>query len=111
MSGLIGVQTVCKDHQQTTKVDVSKEVLILSLPFTNKKVCFVLCCHIRVSNSLDQDQARHVLGLICVQAVCRRHWQAKSEVVKMPSAANIEGALGLKTQVTNTSTLLNYFFH
>ena len=60
MSGLICVQTVRKDHQQTTKVDLSKEELILSLPFTNKK-SGLLCPLLSYQsvNSLDQDQARH----------------------------------------------------
>ena len=38
---------------------------------------------IRVSNSLDSDQARRLLGLICVQTVCGKDYQQTTPTVNI----------------------------
>ena len=63
-SGLIWVQTVCKGYQQMTTVTTSRERVKIVYGFLKKKKKIQKAFRntIRVSNSLDPDQARHFVG-------------------------------------------------
>ena len=77
LSGLIWVQTVCKGYQQT----------ILFTIFASCKSTFLknsFRSTIRVSKSLDPDQARRLSGLIWVQTVCKGYQQTMLFAITLP---------------------------